>query len=144
MATTEPDKKPARRLRVGEPLTLRQEIEKQHTAEDDSKVAAKKTKAGQAVRRHKLGKPFVWTGRQLHKLVRPFRFMRRPWRIIKKALGFGYFISSWQELRQVTWPNRRQTWQLTSAVIIFAVIFGLLLAGVDHGLDKIFKYILTN
>ena len=144
MATTEPDEKKARRLRVSQPLTLRQEIEKQHTTDNQDKADAKKAKAGHDARRHQLAKPFVWLGRQLHKLAKPLRFMRRPWRIIKTVLGLGYFISSWQELRQVTWPNRRKTWQLTSAVIIFAVIFGLLLAGVDHGLDKIFKYILTN
>lgn len=144
MATTEPEEKKARRLHVSQPLTLRQEIEKQHTTETKDKADARKAKAGHDARRHKLAKPFVWVGRKLRKLTRPFRFLRRPWRILKKVLGFSYFVSSWQELRQVTWPDRRKTWQLTSAVIIFAVIFGLLLAGVDYGLDKIFKYILTN
>lgn len=54
-----------------------------------------------------------------------------------------YFRSSWKELKEVTWPNRKQTTQLTIAVFIFAIVFGLLVAITDYGLDKIFKRILV-
>lgn len=50
-----------------------------------------------------------------------------------------YFVNSWREVRQVTWPSRRETWRLTLAVFIFAVVFGALIASVDKGLDLIFK-----
>lgn len=50
-----------------------------------------------------------------------------------------YLINSWRELRQVTWTNRRETWRLTFAVFIFAIVFGSLVAGVDKILDIIFK-----
>lgn len=49
----------------------------------------------------------------------------------------GYFKGAWVELRQVRWPNRRATWQLTVAVILFSLFFlGLILL-----LDAFFKYI---
>lgn len=49
----------------------------------------------------------------------------------------GYFKGAWIELRQVRWPNRRATWQLTVAVILFSLFFlGLILL-----LDAFFKYI---
>lgn len=51
----------------------------------------------------------------------------------------SYFINSWREVRQVTWPNRRETWRLALAVFIFAIIFGAMIAGVDKVLDLIFK-----
>lgn len=51
----------------------------------------------------------------------------------------SYFVNSWREVRQVTWPSRRETWRLTLAVFIFATVFGALIAGVDKGLDAIFK-----
>lgn len=78
--------------------------------------------------------PFRWIGRRLAKLGR-FKFFR----ILGLIFWPPYFRNSWKELRQVTWPNRRETWHLTLAVIIFAIIFGALIAGVDYGLDKIFR-----
>ena len=63
-------------------------------------------------------------------------------RLIKKVLGWlvpRYFTNSWRELKLVTWPNRRETWRLTAAVLVFAVIFGALVWVVDVGLDQIFK-----
>ena len=50
-----------------------------------------------------------------------------------------YFKNSWRELRQVTWPSRSETWKLTSAVFVFAIVFGAAILVVDKGLDEIFK-----
>lgn len=50
-----------------------------------------------------------------------------------------YFKNAWAELREVTWPNRRETWRLTGSVFAFAIVFGLFIAGVDKLLDTIFK-----
>ena len=78
--------------------------------------------------------PLRWVGRQLAKLGR-FRIFR--W--IGYILFVPYIRNSWRELRQVTWPNRSQTFALVWAVIIFSVVFGVLIAAVDFGLDKLFK-----
>lgn len=53
-----------------------------------------------------------------------------------------YFRNSWRELREVTWPDRRQTIKLTFAVIAFASVFGFVIAIVDFALDKIFRQLL--
>jgi preprotein translocase subunit SecE len=53
-----------------------------------------------------------------------------------------YFRNSWQELRKVSWPDRRQTARLTFAVIAFATVFGVAIAIVDYGLDKLFRELL--
>ncbi|MBX4201521.1 preprotein translocase subunit SecE [Candidatus Saccharibacteria bacterium] len=50
-----------------------------------------------------------------------------------------YFINSWHEVRKVVWPSRKETWRLTLAVFIFAIVFGALVAIVDKGLDTLFK-----
>ena len=63
-------------------------------------------------------------------------------RFILKILKFlipRYFVNSFREVRLVTWPSRRETWRLTLAVFIFALVFGALVAGVDKVLDEIFK-----
>ena len=54
----------------------------------------------------------------------------------------SYFRNSWRELRLVTWPSRRETWKLTFAVISFAVVFGIIIAVTDYGLDKLFRKVL--
>jgi preprotein translocase subunit SecE len=51
----------------------------------------------------------------------------------------SYFVNAWREVRLVTWPTRRETWRLTLAVFIFAIIFGAMVSGVDKVLDLIFK-----
>ena len=56
-----------------------------------------------------------------------------------KKLTPRYFKNAWAELGLVTWPTRRESWRLTGAVFIFAIVFGLMIAGVDKGLDEIFK-----
>jgi preprotein translocase SecE subunit len=38
-----------------------------------------------------------------------------------------YFRDSWRELRQVRWTNRRATWGLTLAVILFCIFFAALI-----------------
>ncbi|MCA9347851.1 preprotein translocase subunit SecE, partial [Candidatus Saccharibacteria bacterium] len=52
-----------------------------------------------------------------------------------------YFRNSWAEVRQVSWPTRRETWKLTFAVIAFALVFGLAAYGIDFVLDKIIERI---
>jgi preprotein translocase SecE subunit len=69
-------------------------------------------------------------------------FRLRVIRFLGKLLGFGYFRSAYQELKLVTWPSWYESRRLTTAVMIFAVVFGLLIAVVDYGLDKLFKQLL--
>ncbi len=44
--------------------------------------------------------------------------------LLKPIFATGRYIrNSWYELRQVRWTNRRATWGLTLAVILFSVFF---------------------
>ena len=54
----------------------------------------------------------------------------------------GYFKGSWHELRQVRWPNRRTTWALTLAVLIFTAFFLVLVVLLDGGFQLLFEQIL--
>ncbi len=77
------------------------------------------------------------------KLPKPniLRFLRPVLRSLRWIIP-TYLVNSWREVRQVAWPNRRETWRLTLAVFIFAVVFGSLVAGVDKGLDLLFKKVI--
>ncbi len=68
--------------------------------------------------------------------------LSKAFRIIGLILMPMYFRNSWKELKQVTWPNFKLSRQLTLAVIIFAVFFGVSIALVDSGLSRVFKVIL--
>jgi preprotein translocase SecE subunit len=84
-----------------------------------------------------IGLPFRPVGRLLLRVGR-----LKPFRILGRILFPTYFRNSWKELQQVTWPGRRESLQLTLAVIIFSIVFGALIAVVDFGLDKVFKQVL--
>jgi preprotein translocase SecE subunit len=60
----------------------------------------------------------------------------------RRSIMPKFFREAWTEVRQVSWPGTRETARMTIAVIIFAMIFGGLIAIVDYGLDIIFRRIL--
>jgi preprotein translocase SecE subunit len=122
--------------RVKNPETFRERAVKASEASDKPAKTAK-LKAGGA----KATGPARRSARKVAgaKALKP---LHRPARIFGKIIVPPYFRQSWAELKLVTWPNWTQSRQLTTAVLVFAVIFGAAIAGVDWGLDKIFKHIL--
>jgi len=124
------DKKP----RVRKVETVRERNEKATLKAEQSAGKVKK----QPVKRvgRVLSKP-------AHVITTPFRFrpVRFVFRWIGRILLLGYFRNSYRELRQVTWPGRRETWKLTFAVLIFAIVFGAMVTITDYGLDKVIRRI---
>lgn len=86
--------------------------------------------------------------KHLSKLGREYHPIKMPDNKVGRFLGKkrsfipSYFKGAWDEVKLVTWPNRRETVRLTIAVFIFSLIFGLFVAILDFGLDKIFKEII--
>lgn len=133
--TTEPDdsqekpaKKQKRQLKAA-PVTLREQSE-----QAQAKSAKPKT-------RSRIGRiisaPFRFIGRLFRPLGK-FKFFR----VIGYIFAPPYIRSAFKELRLVTWPNAKQTRQLTFAVIIFSLVFGVLAAIVDFGLDRLFRSVI--
>lgn len=60
-----------------------------------------------------------------------------------KATG-GYFKGAWQELRQVRWPNRKATWSMTAALLVFTAFFVALILLLDALFKYLFQMILGN
>ena len=59
------------------------------------------------------------------------------------AIG-RYLRDSWREIRQVRWPNRKVTWQLVLAVLIYCAIFMVFILLLDTFFTFIFKLLLGN
>lgn len=134
MADSEPASRPKRRLRNTETVRERAERAQEDATKPSRRSLIKNTAATTAAR----------PARGIARV-----FNRQPFRFIGKLLGFlghivfpRYLRNSWRELRLVSWPNRQQTRQLTFAVLLFAVVFGAIVALVDYGLDKLFKEVI--
>lgn len=54
----------------------------------------------------------------------------------------GYVKGSWDELRQVRWPDRRATWGMTLAVIGFTLFFSVIILLLDSLFQVLFKDLL--
>lgn len=93
-----------------------------------------------------VGRGFAWTAhrpplKQMGHGIRWF-FRLKGVKFIGRIIGLKYIRDSFSELRTVTWPTLRESTRLTGAVLIFSLVFGLFVAVVDFGLDKLFKQIL--
>lgn len=54
----------------------------------------------------------------------------------------GYFRGAWYELTQVRWPDRKATWSLTLAVILFSLFFAGVILGLDYVFQLLFKEVI--
>lgn len=54
----------------------------------------------------------------------------------------GYFEGAWRELRQVRWPDRRASWSLTLAVILFSLFFAGIILGLDYLFNELFRKVI--
>lgn len=70
-------------------------------------------------------------------MPKALRILTAPFRKIG-----SYFGNSWQELRQVRWPNRKTTWKLVSAVITYTLIFAFFIMLLDAGFTLLFNNLL--
>ena len=122
--------KSKRRIRKVE--TVREQSEKSQQPQ--------KTSRGRAVW-HGFTAPLRFVGRGLRKVGQKLG-KYKVFRVLGRTLWPYYFRNSWNELRQVTWPDGKLTRQLTVAVILFALVFGIIVALLDIGLDKLFKEVL--
>lgn len=59
---------------------------------------------------------------------------RNPFRPI-----IGYFKGAWEELKLVRWPNRRTTWGMTGAVLLYTALFVAIIILLDLGFSKLLE-----
>jgi preprotein translocase subunit SecE len=54
-----------------------------------------------------------------------------------------YFVTSFQELRKVTWPTKNQAIKLTAIVLGFCLFMAIVLGLIDGLFNFGYKYLLT-
>lgn len=67
--------------------------------------------------------PFRIIGAVLAFIFKPFRKLLAP--------VFRYFKESWQELKLVRWPTRKETWKMTFGVLAFSIAFAIFVTALD-------------
>ena len=60
----------------------------------------------------------------------------------KKEKKVGYFRGAFREIRQVRWPNRKETWKMTLSVIVYVIILATAIMLLDALLQLIFNKLL--
>ena len=95
-------------------------------AADPTKPKTKTAKAKIKTKTNTPEKPL----KQVFILARPF-----------VALG-RYLRNSWRELHQVRWPNRKATWKMTLAVLVYCAIFIVFIMLLDALFTFIFDLLL--
>lgn len=129
------DKKSSSRRLVKKVETVRQKAEK--VGGTSSKQRRLRQTASSAVKPLKAARRI---GAKTYFLPLPdngfWGFMNSP-----RSLFPRFFRDAFRELKLVTWPTRKETWKLTSAVFVFAITFGVVIAITDYGLEKLFKAI---
>lgn len=89
--------------------------------------------------------------KKVRKLPKWLRILLTPFRILGKILAFiskpfikifspigKYFAESWQELKLVRWPTRKETWKMTAGVLIFSISFAVFVTLIDGLFNWIF------
>jgi preprotein translocase subunit SecE len=56
--------------------------------------------------------------------------------------GIEFFQESWQELKKVHWPSRKETYAATLVVIVVVLLISVYLAMVDLALTKAIQAII--
>ena len=128
------DSKPKRRIKKSE--TIRERAQKSEQPEKTRRIKKTADAVGRPLKAaHQKGR------KEFHLVKLPDN---KAGRLLGKRIRFmpKFLRNAWEEVRQVQWPNARETTKLTTAVIIFAVIFGALIWIVDYGLNKLFREVL--
>ena len=55
---------------------------------------------------------------------------------------FRYIRNAWRELRQVRWPNRKTTWKMVFAVLVYTALFMVIISLLDLFFSWLFNLIL--
>ena len=119
---------PKKEEKLDAPAITRKKVvvkdKKSEKAKREKQKAAEKKVTGNAKKATNEKKPFI--------LIRPFVYLGR------------YIRDSWGELRQVRWPNRKTTWKMVLAVIVYAALFMVIISLLDLFFSWLFGLILGN
>ena len=103
---------------------------------DDTKVTRIKAKDDGATKKVKSKPANTKQAKEVASVKKELALEANEKRNVFQRLA-AYFKGSWQELTMVRWPDRKTTWKMTGALIVFTVAFGTLIILLDY----LFQYV---
>ena len=68
---------------------------------------------------------------------------KKPFILFRPFVALGHYLrDSWREIRQVRWPNRKATWKMVAAVLVYTALFVVILTLLDMLFSFVFNKIL--
>ena len=115
---------------------------KPKTQTKPTETKTKVTKA-QAKQQAKLAKTKAKAAKIKDKANTPEKPLKQVFILARPFVALGrYLRNSWRELRQVRWPNRKATWKMTLAVLVYCAIFIVFIMLLDALFTFIFDLLL--
>ena len=115
---------PRKKEETDEPtITRKKVVVKDKKAEKNKRKTRKEAEKTVGSKKSPEKKPFI--------LIRPFVCLGR------------YIRDSWRELRKVRWPNRKATWKMVVAVLVYTLIFVIFISLLDLFFSWLFNIILS-
>ena len=114
---------PSKKEETSEPAITRKKVVVKDKKSEKTKRKEKKAAEKKVAEKDTKKKPFI--------LIRPFVYLGR------------YIRDSWRELRQVRWPNRKATWKMVLAVVVYTAIFVIFISLLDLFFTWLFNLILN-
>ena len=112
---------PRKEEKTAEPTITRKKV----VVKDKKTEKTKRVEAKKAIKAEKKTE-----GKKTFILFRPF------------VAFFRYLRDSWREIRQVRWPNRKATWKMVFAVLVYTALFIILISLLDLFFTWLFSLIL--
>ncbi len=112
---------PRKEEKSAEPTITRKKV----VVKDKKTEKTKRAEANKAIKAEKKSE-----GKKTFILFRPF------------VAFFRYLRDSWREIRQVRWPNRKATWKMVLAVLVYTALFIILISLLDLFFTWLFSLIL--
>lgn len=112
---------PRKEEKSAEPTITRKKV----VVKDKKTEKTKRVEAKKAIKAEKKTE-----GKRTFILFRPF------------VAFFTYLRDSWREIRQVRWPNRKATWKMVIAVLVYTALFIIIISLLDLFFTWLFSLIL--
>lgn len=69
---------------------------------------------------------------------------KKPFILFRPFVALGHYLrDAWGELRQVRWPNRKTTWKMVLAVLVYSALFMGLILLLDLIFTSLFNLIFS-
>ena len=122
------------RIKAGETSRKTEEeqapITRKKVVVEDKKQEKKKAKEAREIAKAEKKATAAKEGKKVFVLFRPF-------------VAFGrYLRNSWREIRQVRWPNRKATWKMVGAVLVYTALFVIFISLIDLFFKWLFSLII--